>query len=86
MHCKQVRNDGGYWQEVENFVEDHSEAAFSHGICPDCMKKHHPELLEKMEQAAPQGAEAPEPAPAALSHLQAEAAALWHERKPDAEE
>lgn len=35
-HCKKIRNDDGYWTMVETFVSDHSEAQFSHGICPDC--------------------------------------------------
>jgi PAS domain S-box-containing protein len=34
--CKKVRNDTGYWQQVESYVRDHSEAQFSHGICPEC--------------------------------------------------
>jgi hypothetical protein len=34
--CKKVRNDKGYWQQVEVYVRDHSEAQFSHGICPAC--------------------------------------------------
>jgi PAS domain-containing protein len=38
MHCKSVRNDGGFWEQVETFVRDHSDARFSHAICPDCMK------------------------------------------------
>jgi len=35
-YCKRVRNDGDYWQQVESYVSDHSDARFSHGICPDC--------------------------------------------------
>jgi hypothetical protein len=31
-----VRNDGDYWQQVESYISDHSDARFSHGICPDC--------------------------------------------------
>ena len=43
-HCKKVRDDEGYWQEVEVYVSHHSEADFSHGICPDCYKELYPEL------------------------------------------
>jgi len=43
-HCKNVRDDQGYWQKVEKFVREHSEAEFSHGICPDCAKKHYPDI------------------------------------------
>ena len=35
MYCKKVRNDEDYWQQVEQYISDHSEARFSHGICPD---------------------------------------------------
>lgn len=43
-HCKKIRDDKGYWEKVEVYIEDHSEAEFSHGICPDCIKKLYPEL------------------------------------------
>ena len=39
MHCKNVRNDGGFWEQVESYVRDHSEAEFTHAICPECMKR-----------------------------------------------
>ena len=35
-YCKKIRNDQNYWQQVESYVSEHSEAQFSHGICPDC--------------------------------------------------
>jgi GAF domain-containing protein len=41
-HCKKIRDDQGYWHSVEVYVRDHSEAEFSHGICPECMKKLYP--------------------------------------------
>jgi len=37
--CKKVRDDKGYWREVEEYIRDHSEADFSHGICPECVEK-----------------------------------------------
>jgi hypothetical protein len=40
--CKKVRDDKGYWQQVEVYVRDHSEAEFTHGICPDCFRKLYP--------------------------------------------
>jgi len=43
-HCKNVRDDAGYWQQVELFVETHSKAAFSHSICPECRKLLYPDL------------------------------------------
>ncbi len=45
MHCKKIRNDNGYWEQVENFVRDHSTAEFSHGICPDCMTDLYPDFF-----------------------------------------
>lgn len=44
--CKQVRDDNGYWKQVEKYIEEHSEARFTHGICPDCAKRLYPELYE----------------------------------------
>lgn len=42
--CKKIRNDKGYWQQIEAYIRDHTEADFSHGICPDCAKKLYPDL------------------------------------------
>ncbi len=40
-HCKKIRDDDGYWQEVEQYISQHSSADFSHGVCPDCARKHY---------------------------------------------
>lgn len=40
-HCKRVRDDSGYWQQVEVYVRDRTYAEFSHGICPTCLKAHY---------------------------------------------
>jgi hypothetical protein len=47
MHCKNVRNDRGFWGKVETYVEAHSQMEFSHGICPDCLQKFYPDLIQK---------------------------------------
>lgn len=47
-HCKKVRDDDGYWRGVEHYIADHSEAQFSHGICPDCMRQYYPKVAEKV--------------------------------------
>lgn len=39
MYCKKIRKDEDYWQQVETYISEHSEAEFSHGICPDCYEK-----------------------------------------------
>ncbi len=48
-HCKKVRNDTGYWQQVETYIESRSEAQFSHGICPDCIQKYYAEYADGIE-------------------------------------
>jgi len=42
--CKRVRDDHGYWHQVESYVRDHSKAEFSHSICPDCATRLYPDL------------------------------------------
>ncbi len=44
-NCKQIRDDKGFWMQVESYIQEHSQAQFSHGICPDCMKKLYPDFL-----------------------------------------
>lgn len=41
--CKKIRDDSGYWNQIESYLRSHSDVEFSHGICPDCMKKLYPE-------------------------------------------
>lgn len=45
--CKKIRDDKGYWTQIEAYISEHSEAEFSHGICPDCATKLYGEYLEK---------------------------------------
>jgi len=47
--CKKIRDDKGYWTQIEAYIRDHSEAEFSHGICPECMKKLYPEYCAEDE-------------------------------------
>lgn len=42
-HCKKARDDEGYWQELDHYLHDLDEIKLSHGICPECLKKHHPD-------------------------------------------
>jgi CheY-like chemotaxis protein len=42
-NCKQVRDDEGFWQQIEVYIKDHTDAKFSHGLCPDCMKSLYPD-------------------------------------------
>lgn len=41
-HCKKIRDDKGYWNSLEKYLQDHSDATLSHGICQDCLKQHYP--------------------------------------------
>ncbi|NWJ42055.1 MAG: hypothetical protein HXX12_13920 [Geothrix sp.] len=44
-HCKKIRDDQGYWNQMETYISEHTEATFSHGVCPDCAK----ELRQEMQ-------------------------------------
>jgi PAS domain S-box-containing protein len=42
--CKKIRDDQGYWNQLERYIQKHSDAKFSHGLCPDCINKLYPQL------------------------------------------
>jgi hypothetical protein len=46
--CKKIRDDKGYWNQLETYIRDHSDADFSHGLCPDCAKKLYPDFLKNV--------------------------------------
>jgi PAS domain S-box-containing protein len=46
--CKNIRDDQGYWHNVENYLEKHSEVSFSHGICPACLYKLYPDVADEV--------------------------------------
>lgn len=46
--CKKIRDDKGYWRRVEEYVSDHSEAQFSHSLCPNCVEELYPEMADKI--------------------------------------
>ena len=43
-HCKKIRDDNGYWNQLESYIQTHSEVEFTHGICPECVKELYPDL------------------------------------------
>jgi PAS domain S-box-containing protein len=43
-YCKNIRDDKGYWNQIESYIRDRSDAEFSHGICPECAKKLYPDM------------------------------------------
>lgn len=44
VHCKKIRDDQGFWESVEKYIEERANVGFSHGICPDCLRKYFPEI------------------------------------------
>ena len=43
--CKKIRDDQGYWNRIEEYIRNHSEADFSHGLCPPCIEKLYPDYI-----------------------------------------
>ncbi|MBN2103783.1 response regulator [bacterium] len=54
VHCKKVRDDEGFWKQVETYVSEHSLATFSHGLCPACMKEHYPDIYQSLMEDPPE--------------------------------
>ena len=52
-YCKKIRDDRNYWQNVESYVSDHSQAEFSHGICPSCYETTVKPQLESLHNSQP---------------------------------
>ena len=48
--CKKIRNDEGYWDQIEEYITKHSEANFSHGLCPDCMQSLYPDTYRRLQE------------------------------------
>jgi phosphoserine phosphatase RsbU/P len=44
MHCHRIRDDQESWEKMENYIQNHSEAEFSHALCPECLEKHYPKI------------------------------------------
>lgn len=47
-NCKKIRDDSGYWQQVEQYVQIHSQAEFTHSVCPDCIRELYPDIADKL--------------------------------------
>ncbi|MCJ7540367.1 MAG: hypothetical protein MUO88_11965 [Desulfobacterales bacterium] len=45
--CKKIRDDKGYWNQIESYIREHSEAEFTHSICPECSKKLYPDFYKE---------------------------------------
>jgi hypothetical protein len=47
--CKRIRDDEGYWKQIEVYVSEHSEAEFSHSICPECVERLYPDVVPDLK-------------------------------------
>lgn len=48
--CKKIRDEKGLWNQVEKYIGEHSEVEFSHGMCPECIKRLYPDIWEEMQE------------------------------------
>jgi hypothetical protein len=48
--CKKIRDDKGYWNQMEAYIHEHSEAQFSHGICPECADQFFPAQAQRLRE------------------------------------
>jgi hypothetical protein len=55
--CKKVRDDHGYWSQIETYLSEHTEATFTHGVCPDCAQRFREEIQARRTQRTEGGAE-----------------------------
>lgn len=53
--CKKIKDDEGYWKEIESYIADRSDAKFSHSICPECLRDLYPEVAKKMDEKKASG-------------------------------
>jgi hypothetical protein len=51
--CKKIRDDEGFWHQVEAYIGNHSQAEFTHGICPECMHRLYPDFIRKRKKKRP---------------------------------
>jgi len=51
-HCKNIRDDEGFWRRIEDYISTRTTAEFSHGICPDCIEEHYPKFNSKPHRQA----------------------------------
>jgi hypothetical protein len=48
-----VRDDGGYWNQIETYLQDHTDAEFTHSVCPDCLEKLYPDYAQSQKAQTP---------------------------------
>lgn len=52
-YCKKIRDDKGYWKQIEVYIAANSQADFSHGLCPECGIEHYPDIFQKQHTGTP---------------------------------
>jgi hypothetical protein len=67
--CKKIRDDQGYWTQLETYLKQHSDAEFSHSLCLDCVRKLYPELSGEMEARLAKHDSPPEPPTESRPHV-----------------
>jgi PAS domain S-box-containing protein len=50
MTCKKIRNDSGYWENLEQYIHEHSDADFSHGFCPECAQTYYDQQIKPLKE------------------------------------
>lgn len=58
-NCRKIRNDTGYWQQIELYIEDHTDSKFSHSICPNCINELYPDMAKEILEKSLEGQTAP---------------------------
>ena len=61
--CKKIRDDKGYWNQIESFISQHADIQFSHSLCPDCMRKFYPDCADEVLREMRAAKEADQPKP-----------------------
>jgi DNA-binding response OmpR family regulator len=52
MHCHRIRDDHESWQRIETYLMDHADVQLSHGLCPDCFRKHYPQFTDEVDKTS----------------------------------
>ena len=50
LYCKKIRNDQGYWEHIEEYIQTHSQATFTHGLCQECVIKLYPQVWKEVKE------------------------------------
>jgi hypothetical protein len=51
-HCKKIRDDTGYWNQIESYLQEHADASFTHSVCPDCIQELYPEFADRLKRSS----------------------------------